>query len=167
MLMLLTAAACEVEIGGFSASVGSDAPSYPITLYQGGGVFDGQQVEFDDAKDVGPLVVYYFNGQCEQCARELRLLQDATEEYGTDLTVLAVDLGPATGEGDSEDAKAMLAEAGAAFPVGYTDDESVVQTHEVDTIPTIAFYSDGGHYRKKVVGILTEDDLRDGVEDIL
>ena len=166
-LLLLTTVACEIEIGGFGASVGPDAPSYPITMYQGGGVFDGGQVEFDDAKAEAPLVAYYFNGLCEQCARELRLLQDAAEEHGADLTVLAVDMGPATGEGGSEDARALLTEAGAAFAAGYTTDESVARTHEIDGIPTIAFYGDGGHYRKKVVGILTEEDLRESVEDIL
>ena len=116
LALLLLTVACEVEIGGFSVSAGPDAPSYTIALYQGGGVFDGEQVEFDDAKAEAPLVVYYFNGQCEQCLGELLRLQAVAEEYGDGLTVLAVDMGPATGEGDSEEAMALLAEAGAAFP---------------------------------------------------
>ena len=167
LALLLLTVACEVEIGGFSVSAGPDAPSYIIALYQGGGVFDGEQVEFDDAKAEAPLVVYYFNGQCEQCLGELLRLQAVAEEYGDGLTVLAVDMGPATGEGDSEEAMALLAEAGAAFPAGYTNDEAVVSTHEVDVIPTAAFYSDGGHYRTKLSGILTEEDLRENVEGIV
>ena len=166
-LLLFTAAACEIEIGNFSASVGSDSPSYAITLYQDGGVFASEQVKFDEVKDAGPLVVYYFNGQCEQCVGELRLLQKVASEYQDEPTVLAVDIGPATGMGDSEDAKALLIEAGAAFPAGFTTDESIVSTHEIETIPTIAFYRNEGHYRSKLVGILTEEDLREGVEDIL
>ncbi len=167
-LLLFTAAACEIELGNFSASVGPDSPSYAITLYQGGGVFDSEQVEFDEVKDVGPLVVYYFNGQCEQCVGELRLLQEVASEYQNEPTVLALDLGPATGMGDSVDAKALLTEAGAAFPAGFTTEESIVSTHEIEAIPTIAFYRDEGHYRSKLVGgILTEEDLRERVEDIL
>lgn len=166
-LLLLTAVACEVEIGNFGASIGPDSPSYTIMLYQGGGVFASEQVEFDAAKDEAPLVVYYFNGQCEQCLRELRLLQETAAEHEGELTVLAVDMGPVTGMGDSEDAQSLLAEAGATFPAGYTTDASVESSHEVVTIPTIAYYEDGGHYRKKVVGILTEEDLRESVEEIL
>ncbi|MCY4625083.1 MAG: hypothetical protein OXC99_08810 [Chloroflexi bacterium] len=166
-LLLLTTGACEIEIGGFGASVGPDAPSYPITMYQGGGVFDSGQVEFDDAKAEAPLVVYYFNGQCEQCLGELRLLQATAAEHEGKLTVLAVDMGPATREGDSEDAQSLLAESGATFPAGYTADASVASTHEIDAIPTIAFYEDDGHYRKKIVGVLTRDNLQESVADIL
>ncbi len=166
-LLLIATVACEIEIGNFGASIGPDAPSYSITLYQGGGVFDGEQVEFDDAKAEAPLVVYYFHGQCEQCPHELGLLQETAIEHEGALTVLAVDLGPATGMGDSEDAKALLTEAGAAFPAGYTTDASVESTHEIDAIPTIAFYEGEGHYRKKIVGVLTETGLREGLEDIL
>ena len=167
-LTLLTAIACEVEIGGFSVSAGPDAPSYPITLYQGAEAFGGaEQVEFDEAKAAAPLVVYYFNGQCEHCLGELFRLQAVAEEYGDALTVLAVDMGPVTGEGDSEDAKAMLAQAATTFPAGYTLDESVPGSHEIEGTPTVAFYSDGGHYRKKLIGILLEEDLREAVKEIV
>ena len=148
-------------------SAGPDSSSYLITLYQGADALGAEELEFDAVKDISALVVYYFNGQCEQCAGELALLQEVADEYEDDLTVLAVDLGPATGMGDSEGAKSLLAEAGATFPAGYTAEESVVRTHEIESIPTIAFYRDEGYYRSKIIGGLTEDDLREGVKDIL
>ncbi len=167
LLFLIAAVACEIEIGNFSISAGPGAPGYPITLYQGEDVFGGEEVDFDQVKAAAPLVVYYFHGQCEQCRGELALLETIAGEYTDDLTVLAVDMGPATGMGDSEDAKALLIEAGAVFPAGFTTKTSIVSTHEIETIPTIAFYRAEGHYRSKLVGILTEEDLREGVEDIL
>ena len=166
-LLSLTAIACEAEFGGFGVSVGPPAPSYPITLYQDGGAFTDEQVEFDDAKALGPLVVYYFNGTCEECVRELGLIQEAAQEHEGRLTALAVDIGPATGEGDTIDGKALLDEAGVTFPAGYTEDMSAVESHEIEAVPTVAFYGEGGLYRQKIVGFLGEDELREAIASIL
>ncbi len=165
-LLLANIVACDFQLGNFGASIGPDAPSYTITLHQGGGVFAEEQVEFDDAKDEAPLVVYYFNGRCEQCAVELGFLQSAAEENDGEVTMLAVDLGPATGEGGPDGAEALLAEAGATFPAGYTTDASVVASHGIDAIPTIAFYGDDGHYRTKITGGLSPTRLEEALQDI-
>ncbi len=166
-LLSLAAIACEAEFGGFGVSVGPPAPSYQITLYQDGGVLTGEQVEFDDVKALGPLVVYYFDGTCEQCIRELGLLQEAAQAHEGRLTALAVDIGPATGAGGSADGKTLLDEAGATFPAGYTEDASAIESHEIEAVPTAAFYADGGHYRQKIVGFLGEDELREAIAGIL
>ena len=159
--------ACEVEVGGFGASIGDDA-NFSITMYQGEGDVGGEQVDVRAVADREPLVLYFFGGQCEQCAGELSVLQAFHDEYGDRLTVLAVDVGHLMPEGKEQGGRVLLAEANATFPAGYTDDASVIRNHEIDVLPTTSFYKKGaGHYRHRVSGVLLQSDLLDGLDGLL
>ena len=114
-LLAASLAACDVEVGNFGVSIG-DAPSYAITMYQGQNAVGGETVTLEQVQDKGPLVLYYFDAECENCLYGLRVLQNFYAENPDTPTVLAVYVGRLTGKGGDEDARSLLDEAGATFP---------------------------------------------------
>ena len=167
LLLAIVLAACEVEVGGFGASVGDEA-NFAITMYQGQDVIGGEKVDFEEVIDQGPLVLYFLGSQCEQCPSELSTLQAFYDQHRDRLTVLAVDVGHLMATGNRAEGKGMLAEANTTFPAGYADDPFVVQEHEIDELPTTSFYKKGSmHYRVRVSGGLWESDLLENLDEIL
>ena len=166
LLLAASLAACEVDVGNFGASIG-DAPSYAVTMYQGQDAIGGETVTLEQVQDKGPLILYYFDAECENCLYGLRVLQNFYAENPDTPTVLAVYVGRLTGKGGDEDARRLLEEAGATFPAGYTDDGFVLEEHELDLLPSISFYKKNRNYRSRVSGGLLESDIRENAEEIL
>ena len=165
-LLAASLAACDVEVGNFGASIG-DAPSYSVTMYQGQDAIGGETVTLEQVQDKGPLILHYFDAECEPCLSGLRVLQNFYAENPGEPTVLAVYVGRLTGKGGDEDAKRLLDEAGATFPAGFTDDGFVIEEHELELFPATSFYQKNRHYRARVSGSLFREDLQENVAEIL
>ena len=103
----------------------------------------------------------------KKCLYGMRVLQNFYAENPDGPTVLAVYVGRLTGKGGDEDARHLLAEAGATFPAGFTDDSFVLEEHELELFPTTTFYKKNRHYRSRVSGGLLESDIRENVQEIL
>ena len=166
LLLAASLAACEVEVGNFGVSIG-DAPSYSIAMYQGQDAIGGETVTLEQVQDKGPLVLYYFDAGCEACLDGMRVLQNFYAENPDEPTVLAVYVGRLTGKGSDDEAKRLLADAGATFPAGFTDDSFVLEEYELELFPSTSFYKNNRHYRSRVSGALFQDDLQENVAEIL
>ena len=156
-LLAASLAACDIEVGNFGVSIG-DAPSYSIAMYQGQDAIGGDTVTLEQVQDKGPLILYYFDAECEACLYGMRLLQNFYAENPDEPTLLAVYVGRLTGKGNDDDAKRLLTEAGATFPAGFTNDSFVLEEHELDLFPATTFYKSNRHYRSRVSGGLEESD---------
>ena len=165
-LLVASLAACDIEVGNFGVSIG-DAPSYSIAMYQGQDAIGGETVTLEQVQDKGPLILYYFDAGCEACLDGMRVLQDFYTENPDEPTVLAVYVGRLTGKGNDDEAKRMLAEAGATYPAGFTDDGFVIEEYELELFPATSFYKKNRHYRSRVSGGLFRDDLQENVAEIL
>ena len=165
-LLAASLAACDIEVGNFGGSIG-DAPSYSVTMYQGQDVIGGEMVTPEQVQDKGPLILYYFDAECEPCLSGLRVLQNFYLENPSRPTVLAVYVGRLTGKGGDEDARRLLDEADATFPAGFTDDGFVLEEHELDLFPATSFYKKNRSYRARVSGSLFREDLQGNVAEIL
>lgn len=169
MVVLASAAlatACDVEVGNLGVSIG-DAPSYSIEMYQGQDTIGGETVTLEQVQDKGPLILYYFDAECEACLDGMRVLQNFYAENPDGPTVLAVYVGRLTGKGNDEDARDMIDEADATFPAGFTDDSFVLEEYELELFPATSFYKKNRHYRSRVSGGLFRDDLQENVPEIL
>jgi hypothetical protein len=178
LLLAVSLIACEVDTGGresmddLPSSGGwastDDLPSYGITMYQGQEEIGGEMVSLEQVQDNSPLILYYFDAQCKKCLDGLRVLQSFYAENKDGPTVLAVYLGLLTGNGDDEDAKRLLAEAGVTFPAGFTTDSFVINTHAVGPMPNTLFYnkSNGNFHASGVQGRLLESDLSEMIKEI-
>lgn len=165
-VLLALLLACDIEVGNLGVSIG-DAPSYSIEMYQGQDTIGGETVTLEQVQDRGPLILYYFDAECEACLDGMRVLQNFYADNPEEPTVLAVYVGRLTGKGSDDDAKEMLSDAGATFPAGYTSDSFVIEEHELDFFPSTSFYKSNRHYRSRVSGLLRESDLQENVAEIL
>ena len=158
--------ACDIEVGNVGVSIG-DAPSYSIDMYQGQDAIGGETVTLEQVQDKGPLILHYFDAECEACLVGMRVLQNYYAENPDGPTVLAVYVGRLTGNGSDNYARQMLAEVDATFPAGFTDDSFVLDEHKLDLFPTTSFYKKNRHYRSQVSGGLFPDDLQENVAEIM
>ena len=165
-LLAASLAACGIEVGNFGAGIG-DAPNYSVTMYQGQDVIGGEIVTPEQIQNKGPLILYYFDAECEQCLAGMRVLQNFYAENQERPTVLGVYVGRLTGKGDDDDAQRLLDEAGVTFPAGFTDDGFVIEENELNLFPATYFYNKNRHYRARVYGGLWESDLRENAAEIL
>ena len=166
LMAAATLAACEIEVGNFGTSIGGNAPSFTITMYQGQNAIGRETVTLEEIQDKGPLILHFFDVECEQCPGSLQVLQSFYAENQDGTTVLAVYVGHLTGKGSDEDAKRLLAETGATFPAGFTTDAFVIEEYDIEAIPSTSFYKENGHYQSKIFGGLLENDLRKSAEGI-
>ena len=166
LMAAATLATCEIEVGNFGASIGGNAPSFTITMYQGQDAIGGETVTLEEVQDKGPLILHYFDVECEQCPSGLQVLQNFYAENQDGPTVLAVYVGHLTGKGNDEDAKRLLAETGATFPAGFTTDAFVIEEYDLEAMPSTSFYKENGHYRSMIFGGLLGNDLRKSAEGI-
>ena len=166
LMAAVTLSSCEIEVHNFGASIDGNRHSLMMTMYQGQDLIGGETVALETVQDKGSLILHYFDAQCEQCPGALQVLQNFYAENRHGPTVLALYVGRLTGKGNDEEAKRLLAEAGATFPAGFTTDAFVVEEYNLEPMPTTFFYKEKGHHRSKLSGGLLEDDLRRHAEGV-
>ena len=128
------------------------APNFDITLFQGEAKLGG--TDFNLRQFQGkPLIINFWAGLCPPCRAELPDLQEFYNEFGDRVTLVGVDLGQFTGLGSLQDAKDLLEELQISYPVGFTDDGSVISKYKVFSMPTTIFIDAGGEIFKKWGGI--------------
>jgi thiol-disulfide isomerase/thioredoxin len=148
-----------------SESGSIELPSdFEITVYQGEEKLGGQEVRLSEvfalgAGDGHPVVLVWWAGLCPICRVEMPELQEAYEEYGDQMLILGVDIGPFVGLGSEEEARALLDELEITFPAGTTSDAAVMRDYRILGTPTTMFLKPNGEVFQQWAGILTEDQL--------
>jgi len=130
------------------------APNFDITLFQGEVKLGGTDINLRQFQGK-PLIINFWAGLCPPCRAELPDLQEFYNEFGDRVTLVGVDLGQFTGLGSLQDAKDLLEELQISYPVGFTDDASVIRKYKVFSMPTTIFIDANGEIFKKWGGALT------------
>ena len=142
------------------------APNFDITLFQGEAKLGGTDIDVRQFQGK-PLIINFWAGLCPPCRAELPDLQEFYNEFSDRVTLVGVDVGVFTGLGSLQDAKDLLEELQISYPVGFTDDGSVIQKYKVFAMPTTIFIDAGGEIFKKWGGALTASVLRDQTNAML
>jgi thiol-disulfide isomerase/thioredoxin len=141
---------------------------FAIAIYQGDGVVGGQEVHFSELFDQGkPVVLNLWAGLCPPCRLEMPDFQAVSEEYGNEIILFGLDVGPFTNLGSSEDGQALLQELGVTYPAGTTSDAQVVKEYGLIGMPTTYFIAPDGKVVQQWTGLLTQEKLAELVEDLL
>jgi len=142
------------------------APNFDITLFQGEAKLGGTDINLRQFQGK-PLIINFWAGLCPPCRAELPDLQEFYNEFNDRVTLVGVDLGVFTGLGTLQDAKDLLEELQISYPVGFTDDGSVIRKYKVFAMPTTIFIDAGGEIFKKWGGALTAGVLREQTDAML
>jgi thiol-disulfide isomerase/thioredoxin len=161
-------AACDGPAQDLEHASGNEPADFEITVYQGEDVLGGPTVKLSEVLAQGkPVVLNMWAGLCPVCRIEMPVLQEAHVEYGDRVLILGVDLGPFTGLGTEDDARALIAELGITFPTGNTLDASVLQKYQVVGIPTAYFVTPDGEIVQRWSGALTEEQLGEYIDALI
>lgn len=168
-LFALIMAACAGAADSKSAAVADALPAdIAITAYQGADVLGGEQVKLSQVLTQGkPVVLNFWAGACPPCRLEMPDLQAVHEQYKDRMILFGLDVGPFVNLGTREDGKALVRELGVTYPVGSTNDASVVRSYKVIGMPTTYFITPQGKIIRTWTGLLTKDKLSQFVEELL
>ena len=142
------------------------APNFAITLFQGEAKLGGTDVNLRQFQGK-PLIINFWAGLCPPCRAELPDLQEFYNEFSDRVTLVGVDLGQFTGLGSLQDAKDLLEELQISYPVGFTNDGSVISKYKVFAMPTTVFIDASGEIFKKWGGALNAGVLREQTNAML
>lgn len=151
-----------VVVGSRSAVRAGSGARGSIQLYQGSGALGGSTIALSALVGKGrPAVVNFWASNCPPCRMEMPGFQRVYDEYGgRGYLMLGVDVGPQTGLGTHEGARALLLKEGIAYPAGYAEGDSLVVKYGLRGMPTTLFFDQSGELDARVVGYLPEAQLR-------
>ena len=173
MILTVCATACSTTAGEYTSAVGSSegsknqAPDFAVTMFQGQDAVGGQQINLHSLFGSKPIVLNFWAGLCPPCRAEMPDLQKFNDEFENRALLIGVDLGQFTGLGNTDDAKSLLSELGAAYPAGFTADADVIENYKVLGMPTTIFIDQNGDIFNKWTGALDSSILKEKVLEML
>ncbi len=109
-----------------------------------------------------PAVVNVWASWCLPCRSEAPLLNQAFEQYGSQIEFIGVDV-----QDNQTDAKAFLAEFGLEFDHFFDRDREVVNFYAGIGTPVTFFFAPNGELFKTHSGILDERTLALNIDELL
>ena len=150
IVLTLVAAAC--------SSAGPDQPIDPAALPEGG----PDEVIAAVTSDGRPAVVNIWASWCGPCRSEAPLLSQAFDEYGDDVHFIGVDV-----QDTQSGAQAFIAEFSLPFDHFFDQDRSVPAAFGGFGVPITYFLDGDGNVVATHSGILDEQALVQGIEDLI
>jgi len=173
MIFTVCATACSTTAGEYTSAIGSSegsknqAPDFAVTMFQGQDAVGGQKINLHSLFGSKPIVLNFWAGLCPPCRAEMPDLQKFNDEFENRALLIGVDLGQFTGLGNTDDAKSLLSELGAAYPAGFTADADVIENYKVLGMPTTIFIDQNGDIFNKWTGALDSSILKEKVLEML
>lgn len=159
----------EATSGGNVAQISAALPAdFPVTVYQGAGLQEGDEVMFSELVAQGkPVVLNFWAGLCPPCRLEMPDLQAVSDEYEDRILLFGLDVGPFTALGTHEDGRRLLNNLEITYPAGTTSSADVVRQYEIRGMPSTYFILPDGQLHLAWTGLLTQERLAELVEDML
>jgi thiol-disulfide isomerase/thioredoxin len=143
------------------------ASDFTISLYQGSEQFTSNTISFSDVfTDGKPVVVNFYAGLCPVCRKDMPVLQEAFDEFGEDVEIIGVDIGPFTNLGSEADGRDMLEEFGVNFLAGALIEPSALSTYRILGTPSFLFFNEKGELVRSWIGSLEADQLSAFIQEI-
>lgn len=152
-----------------AAQIAETLPAdFPVTVYQGDGLEEGEQVMLSELVAQGkPVVVNFWAGLCPPCRLEMPDLQAASQTYEDRILLIGLDVGPFTALGTHEDGRRLLRDLEITYPAGTTPEPDVLRDYEIRGMPSTYFILPDGQLHLAWTGILTEERLSELVDEML
>jgi len=160
-----TAGAVLADTAGTESQLPAD---FQIAVYQGQEIVGGQEVLFSELLGQGkPVVLNLWAGLCPPCRLEMPDFQEVSDQFGDEVVLFGLDVGPFTNLGSREDGQSLVQELGVTYPVGTTDEADVVRAYGLIGMPTTYFITPDGEIVQQWTGLLTSEKLSKLVEELL
>jgi thiol-disulfide isomerase/thioredoxin len=144
------------------------AADFQIVLYNGGSLVGEPETSFSELLSLGrPVVLNMWAALCPPCRLEMPDFQEVSSEFGDEVSILGLDVGPFTNLGTSEDGQDLIQELGITYPTGTTTDPALLKEYQLLGMPTIYFVKPDGQILRHWTGLLTADKLTELVQELL
>lgn len=173
----LLLAACGGALSGDSDRAGGVAPAttdvqpatdFQIGMYHGGGLVDEGETSLSEVLSLGrPVILNMWAGLCPPCRLEMPDFQEVSVEFGDEISIVGLDVGPFTNLGSSQDGRALIQELGITYLTGTTTDPAVVKEYQLLGMPTTYFVKPDGQILRRWTGLLTADKLRELAQELV
>ena len=152
-----------------ASSVDHQLPAdFPVMLYQGEEVLGGTEINFSETLSHGkPVVLNLWAGLCPPCRLEMPDFEAVHGEFGEEVILFGLDVGPFTNLGSSAEGQALIQELGVTYPAGTTTDAEVVRAYGLIGMPTTYFIKPNGEIHRQWTGLLTEEKLAELIEELI
>ena len=152
-----------------ASSVDHQLPAdFPVMLYQGEEVLGGTEINFSETLSHGkPVVLNLWAGLCPPCRLEMPDFEAVHGEFGEEVILFGLDVGPFTNLGSSAEGQALIQELGVTYPAGTTTDAEVVRAYGLIGMPTTYFIKSNGEIHRQWTGLLTEEKLAELIEELI
>ncbi|MEK3997136.1 MULTISPECIES: thiol-disulfide oxidoreductase ResA [Psychrobacillus] len=136
--------------------VGDEAPDFVLTD------MNGERHQLSEYKGQG-VFLNFWGTWCKPCEREFPLMDKQYQEVKDQgLQILAVNIG----ESDFVVQK-YIDRKGLTFPVLIDDNKSVMETYNINPLPTTFLINPEGKIEKIITGEMSEDSIKQYMEQIL
>ena len=113
-----------------------------------------------------PVIVNFWASWCNPCKSEMPLIDDAYLAYGDDIEFLIIDLVDHYRETELS-GLAYVENKGFSFPIYFDLNTEVAFAYQIKAIPITYFINITGEISKVHKGIMSENDLEDGINAII
>jgi thiol-disulfide isomerase/thioredoxin len=142
--------------------------NFEIAVYTGQEVLGGETVDFADVLDQDkPVVLNLWAGLCPPCRLEMPEFQEVYDQFGEQVILVGLDVGPFTNLGTSEEGQSLVETLGISYPTGTTDDADIVTEYQLLGMPTTVFITADGRILRTWTGLLTGGKLAELVEELV
>jgi len=136
--------------------VGDEAPDFVLTD------MNGEQHQLSDYKGQG-VFLNFWGTWCKPCEREFPLMDEQYQEVKDEgLQILAVNIG----ESDFAVQK-FVDRKGLTFPVLIDHNKSVMETYNINPLPTTFLVNSEGKIEKIITGEMSEEMIKEYMEQIM
>lgn len=113
-----------------------------------------------------PIVINFWATWCGPCKTELPDFDEAYKKYGGEVEFMMVNL--TDGSRDTvKSVKKFVSDNGYTFPVYFDTEYSGANAYEVYSVPMTVFVNSDGTWEKRKIGVISEEDLTNSIEQLL
>ena len=113
------------------------AVDFQVSIYRGEEQAAGQQVGSSELLGQGkPVVLNMWAGLCPPCRLEMPDFQEVSEQFGDEIVMFGLDVGPFPNLGTTDNGQALVQELGITYTTGTAIDPEVVKDYGLIGMPT-------------------------------
>ncbi|MEE8045564.1 MAG: TlpA disulfide reductase family protein [Dehalococcoidia bacterium] len=167
MSVLVVLTACSSGDGSVKDS--GDDGDFVLNIYTGASEVGGDKIAFDEliANDDRPILLNFWAGNCPPCRAEMPALQAAWIEYGEDVLIVGVDIGPYVNLGTYDSGRDLVEEFGITYVTGNTQNRSVVPDWQVQSMPSTFLLNRDGRVHDIVIGAISSSRLDQKLRELI
>lgn len=142
---------------------------FVLNAYGGMSEIGGESVALDEiiAREDRLIILNFWAGNCPPCRAEMPTLEAAWQEYGDNVLIIGVDIGPYVGLGSYGEGRRLVEEIGVTYPTGNTGNRNIVTDWKITSMPSTFFLNRDGRVHDRFIGAISNSGLSQKIRQLI